>query len=221
MNLIFLHGALGSNAQWEDICKLLPNTFNIHCINFPQHGNNETILGNYSIETLANTVEQYIETKQLQKCILIGYSLGGYVALWLAAKNPDYLLKVITLATKFTWDNDAILFESKKLSLENLLPIKERLIAMHVVGLDLLLLITTQIIASIAHNYLNEKVLSNINSPVLLMVGEIDKMVSQQETKQYGSFIKNAKVEILPLQPHLINKMESELIVKYIVGFII
>jgi len=221
MNLICLHGALGSKEQWNGIGNLLPNTFNVHCLDFPEHGKNDEILNTFSIETLSNSVEQYIKTNQLKNCVIIGYSLGGYVALWLAAKNPEYLVKAITLATKFTWSNDTIAIENAKLSLENLLPIKNKLEAEHGPNFKMLLPNTQQIISSIAQYNLNDKIMAEINIPVLLMVGESDKMVSQQETIHYASFIKNSNVEILPLQPHLIHKMDSEMVKCKIIEFLL
>ncbi len=220
MNLLFLHGALGSKAQWQNITQLLPQNIAIHSINFPQHGENTDSLNELTIESLANYVDTYIQKNGLENCVLIGYSLGGYVALWLAAKQPKYLQKVITLATKFTWKNDIIAQENTKLTIENLQPIIEKLKTEHSKNFDNLITNTHQIISSIAQYNLNKTVLANIVVPVVLLIGENDKMVSLQETNEYGSFIQNNKVMVLPLQPHIIQKMDTTLLRNQILNLI-
>lgn len=220
MNLIFLHGALGSKEQWNAIAQLMPTNYTTHCLDFPEHGKSENALDTYSIETLANWVGKYIESHQLQKCVLIGYSLGGYVALWLAAKKPHYLLKVITLATKFTWNKTIITTENAKLTMENLLPIKNKLEAEHGPHFDTLLPHTQQILASISDCMLNQSVLAAIECPAMLMVGENDRMVSSEETILFSTYITTARVEIVQQQPHLIQKMQPVLIANMFIDFL-
>lgn len=219
-NLILLHGALGSKQQCQNIAQLMPTNITTHNLNFPEHGTSKEAINNYTIDGLASWVALYISTHQLQNCVLLGYSLGGYVALWLAAKKPQNISKVITLATKFDWNQAIIDTEIEKLTIENLLPIKEKLETEHGQHFETLLPHTHQILSSIANCMLNQSVLATVECPVLLLVGDKDKMVGSQETQQHAAFMPNAKVNILAEQPHLIHKMNAELIANKVQRFL-
>ena len=75
----------------------------VHSINFFGHGG-EPATAEFSIEYFAGQVLNWLETKPFEKIYLIGYSLGGYVALYLAINYPDKIAGVITIATKLYWD---------------------------------------------------------------------------------------------------------------------
>ncbi len=99
--ILFLHGALGSRRQMEDICTHLPDTLETIRHNLPGHG------GRPLPEQF--TMEQFTEdTAMLLKdepgpVDVFGFSMGGYVALLLAMKYPDKVGRIMTLGTKFDW----------------------------------------------------------------------------------------------------------------------
>src|SRR5215203_1275354 len=101
--LILLHGALGSRAQLAPLDRLLSNHFDVHALDFPGHGGTP-LPPHFSIPSLARSVQQYCEEKGLREVSVFGYSMGGYVALYLALQAPALVRRIITLATKFQWD---------------------------------------------------------------------------------------------------------------------
>jgi 2-succinyl-6-hydroxy-2,4-cyclohexadiene-1-carboxylate synthase len=73
--LVFLHGFLGSAADWEQVCSFLPPR---HCIGFdlPGHGNSPF-------------VEDF--TIDIPRFHLIGYSMGGRLAMSYAAEHTEQI----------------------------------------------------------------------------------------------------------------------------------
>jgi pimeloyl-ACP methyl ester carboxylesterase len=105
-NLILLHGALGSSAQFQILSEQLKDQFTIHTFNFSGHGGKE-IPDDFSISLFVNDTIDFMNAHQLAKAAIFGYSMGGYVALKLALLHPDRVERIMTLGTKFLWNPEA------------------------------------------------------------------------------------------------------------------
>lgn len=89
IHLVFLHGLLGSQQDWKKLQIFLPHFFSsphqsfqfqYHFLDLPWHGNNQ----NYPVqdfEDCAQFIAQQVQAFQHQPYFLIGYSLGGRLAL--------------------------------------------------------------------------------------------------------------------------------------------
>lgn len=89
--LVFLHGLLGDEKEWLQIVDALP-AYDVLCLALPGHGyNREVIVNDFSqtIKWLDTTLQEQIGNRDF---ILIGYSLGGRIALNYAYSNASYEL---------------------------------------------------------------------------------------------------------------------------------
>jgi len=102
-SILLLHGAIGSKNQLTPLLPFLNKEFDIHTLNFPGHGGDEISDEPFSISYFAGEVLKYFDQKNISSLYIFGYSMGGYVALYLAAHFPERVKKVFTLATKFDW----------------------------------------------------------------------------------------------------------------------
>ncbi len=207
MNLIFLHGALGCKKHWNSIIELLDIDAKIHNLDFPSHGDNVDIIKEYTIDSLANYVDNYIQTNKLTDCIIIGYSLGGYVALYLA---QTYLKELIILATKLDWEGPIIQNECEKLTIQNFQPILSKLQSEQNLEIELLIKISKEIIFSIHNFKLNEELLNEINCKITALIGDKDKMIHIDEMEFLVNNTPSSKVKILEGKPHLLHKMDAQ-----------
>ncbi|PKU61520.1 protein PHYLLO, chloroplastic isoform X1 [Dendrobium catenatum] len=93
-NLIFLHGFLGSGQDWIPLMKAFSATTRCISIDLPGHGDscvqwhkkNLTQEPYQSIESVAEMLLQLINNITIGKVILVGYSMGGRIALYMSLK---------------------------------------------------------------------------------------------------------------------------------------
>ena len=101
--IILLHGAIGAKDQLEPLAKELSgNGFQTYSFNFSGHGQSP-FQNQFSISQFSNELLEFVVKTHLIRPAIFGYSMGGYVALYLASQKPDGLGKIITLGTKFVW----------------------------------------------------------------------------------------------------------------------
>src|SRR5688572_20485894 len=119
--ILILHGALGSASQLESVKSAMESSgMTVHSLNFSGHGG-ASFQNHFGIEQFADDTLKYIKSHHLKQVNIFGYSMGGYVALWLAKKYPDIVGKILTLGTKFDWSAESASREVKKLNAEKIL----------------------------------------------------------------------------------------------------
>ena len=84
--IVLLHGFLESMEIWEEYATLLSKRYRIVCIDLPGHGKSENIGYVHTMDLMADCVKEVLHSLQITKCIMIGHSMGGYVALSFAEK---------------------------------------------------------------------------------------------------------------------------------------
>jgi pimeloyl-ACP methyl ester carboxylesterase len=93
----------------------LKNDFDVHSIDFPGHGGKPFSSKPFSIELFARHVLDYTQQNQIENAVVFGYSMGGYVGMYIAKYFPGKISRLITLATKFYWDEAVAAKETKML----------------------------------------------------------------------------------------------------------
>ncbi len=93
--LVLLHGFLGSKEDWQASLPILSQYFHCICIDLPGHGENDQILPSPGFEVLAQTIVDKVIKLGYPQFHLLGYSLGGRVALHIAKFHPQALLSLM------------------------------------------------------------------------------------------------------------------------------
>lgn len=91
--VIILHGFFAASRNWRQIAEKLATDFCVYVLDARNHGNSphsETM--NY--ETMAIDVVNFIEQNALKNVTLLGHSMGGKTAMWLALNFPDLIEKL-------------------------------------------------------------------------------------------------------------------------------
>src|SRR3954468_4313950 len=106
--IILLHGALGSASDLMPLAAALKEAgANVHSLTFSGHGA-EAFKSSFGIEQFSQELESLIHALNGTDVTVFGYSMGGFVALHLAAKQPGIIKNIITLVTKFNWSKEAV-----------------------------------------------------------------------------------------------------------------
>ncbi len=225
-DLIILHGALGSAAQMQQLAKRFNKEFNVQTFNFSGHGG-EPFAQGFEIETFAEELSNYISRYCQNTPLILGYSMGGYVALVLEKLKPNSCKAIVTIATKFDWLPEASEKEIKLLNhdiITQKVPkfakvLKER----HAPNdwVDLLDSTKKMMIELGNSPSLLPTHLSKIQIPVMCCVGDMDEMITLNETIQAYQNISKSHLFVMPQQRHNIEKLNYDLLLEGIKGFLI
>ena len=212
-NILLLHGAIGAKDQLLPLAEKLGNNFIVHTLNFSGHGG-ELMPDNFSIEIFAEDVLNYLDEKKIEKISIFGYSMGGYVALYLAKHHPEKIEKIFTLATKFLWTPEISAKEIKMLDAEKMelkVPAFAKILEQRHYPNDwkLLLKKTAEMMISLGeNNTLKLTDFDTITHPVCIGIGDDDVMVTIGETKAVYERLKNGNLVILDETEHPIEKVD-------------
>lgn len=89
--IVFLHGFTESLDIWDDFSAELSVDFKVICIDLPGHGKSECIAEIHTMELMADIVKAVLGKENVEECVMIGHSMGGYVTLAFAEKFPDMM----------------------------------------------------------------------------------------------------------------------------------
>ena len=224
-HLFLLHGALGSEEQLQPLQELLFKDFNVHTLNFEGHGGTSSDRA-FDMNYFAENVLEKIETLNISKTHIFGYSMGGYVALTLAKKHPEVIDKIVTLGTKFDWTLETAQREVKMLNpkvIEEKVPaFAERLNTLHQPNdWKKVMQKTADMMLSLANGKkLTDAALQHIEHSVLIGIGSLDNMVTEAESQHAANQLPNGSLRLLSDVKHPIEKVDMQLLATTIREFL-
>jgi pimeloyl-ACP methyl ester carboxylesterase len=89
--LVLIHGFCESKELWKDFEIILSKKFRVITPDLPGFGGSPLRKTNISIEYYADMIYDLLKELKINKCTIIGHSLGGYITLALAEKYPSIL----------------------------------------------------------------------------------------------------------------------------------
>lgn len=90
--VVFLHGFCEDSRLWDEFkTDLIDEKYRVVVIDLPGSGQSD-VIPDITIEEMAEVTAGVLEELKLEKVVLIGHSMGGYVSLAFAEKYPDRLL---------------------------------------------------------------------------------------------------------------------------------
>lgn len=225
-HLLLLHGALGSKDQLQPLERAFENLFQVHTFNFSGHGGRPFSDSTFSIPYFSEQIAAFMQETGITQAHIFGYSMGGYAAMYLAKQHPEKINKLITLATKFHWDEKTAAREVKMLdgkTIQEKVPAFAAQLQQRHAPNDWLLLLdkTSQLLADLGkRNTLQLEDYATITTPCLLLLGDRDKMVTLDETIAVYKQLPHAQCGILPGTPHAFEQVNMPLLAEMISGFI-
>ena len=104
--LVFIHGFLENSTMWKAITPHFSKKYRIIKIDLLGHGKSDCLGYIHSMELFASTINAVLKHLRIRKCILIGHSLGGYVALAFAEQHPQKIKGLCLLNSTSNADDD-------------------------------------------------------------------------------------------------------------------
>ena len=215
--IVFLHGSGLSHIVWSLTEQFFSSkNFNVLSIDLPGHGNSEGPCLD-SIEKITDWLEKVFEKLNLKNLILVGHSQGCLEAIEYSFKYKKRLKKMVLISGSYRMpvnkdlidlasngDSDAVKLMmkwgyegSKKFIGGN--PI-ERIIQS---PRDISEILAVDLIA--CNNYANgSKAAQSISCPIMLVFGELDKMVNLEVGKKFSNLLENSKTNVINGCGHMI-----------------
>lgn len=95
--IVFLHGFTGSTATWKEVTSHIAGRFRTVAVDLIGHGNSSIPedTNRYSMEHQVEDLDSLFDKLSLDRFILVGYSMGGRVALAYTIKHPGRVASLI------------------------------------------------------------------------------------------------------------------------------
>jgi pimeloyl-ACP methyl ester carboxylesterase len=97
--LILLHGGVGSTGMFSAIMPTLASGRQVIAVDLQAHGRTADIDRPLSCEAMADDIAALMRTLNIPKADVMGYSLGGGVALRVAIQHPEMVRKLVLVST--------------------------------------------------------------------------------------------------------------------------
>ena len=87
--VVFLHGFCETKELWSSYLQPLSQVCRVILMDLPGFGENPALQSPLTIADMAEQVYNTVNSMGIEQCILIGHSMGGYVALAFCEKFPS------------------------------------------------------------------------------------------------------------------------------------
>jgi pimeloyl-ACP methyl ester carboxylesterase len=219
--LILLHGGVGAIEMFGEVLPVLAEGRRVVAADLQAHGRTADIDRPLSYETMAEDVAALIGHLGLGKADVMGYSLGGGVALQTAIRHPEVVRKVVLVSTPFKRDGwyPEILAGMGQLGPEAAEPMKQTPMYQLYAGVaprpeDWPVLLT-KLGRLLGQGYDWSEEVAAIEVPTMIVVGDADSVRTAHAVEFFelfgggkadagwdGSGMSNARLAILPATTH-------------------
>jgi pimeloyl-ACP methyl ester carboxylesterase len=216
--LVLLHGALASSAQLSTLAAGL-DVADVVAPDLAGHGARPDA-GPYALDDFVDTVVAAIGDGPAD---LIGYSLGGYVALATAIARPGLVRRVVTVATKLAWTPEVAAAEAGRLDPDRLIERAPEFVA----GLDAehpgpgwrtVVARTAAFLTGLGTA--PRLALDRVAVPVLVVVGADDQLVTLAECTEARDRLGDGRLAVLPGTGHAYERIEPDLLAATVAPFL-
>lgn len=221
--IVLLHGALGSSSQLEAVKKILKERGReVYTINFSGHSGKPFSEKGFGIDVFSRDLLSFLDDEKIEASDIFGYSMGGYVAMWLAYQHASRVNNVITLGTKFDWNPESAEKEIKKMDPEKIrakIPAFARILEHRHAPNDWKELIrkTAEMMFDLGNNpLLTKEIISTINHKCKVLLGDQDDMADRSYSEKIAGWLPNGIFHVLENTTHPIEKIKLEMLVDLI-----
>lgn len=89
---VLVHGIGSTGQAWEPVANdLAARGHRVISVDLPGHGLSSKERGDYSLGALASVLRDLLDRLEIDRCVLVGHSLGGGIALQFAYQYPERL----------------------------------------------------------------------------------------------------------------------------------
>ena len=103
--VVLLHGSFMTiTNNWTDMIAQLSKSRQVIAVEMQGHGRTADINRDFSYENLADDIAAMLDYLKIKQADLLGYSMGGGVAMQVAIRQPEKVRKVVSISAFFRHD---------------------------------------------------------------------------------------------------------------------
>lgn len=198
--VILLHGGAGNGDHWANQVPALAAKFKVIVVDSRGHGRSTRDDKPMSYALMADDVVALMKELKLEKAAMVGWSDGGATALDLAIRYPEHVSKLVAYATNYNLAGMKsgggaafnAYFARCSADYAKLSPTPKGYKGLH----DALRPMWRS-----QPNYTKEQI-AGIHVPTLVLDGEHDEIIRQEQVREMAKLIAGAKLVLVPDASH-------------------
>ncbi len=224
--LVLLHGGLGSLADFNPILDRLPKHCRFIGIDFRGHGRSTLGSAPMTYQHLQADVLRILDHLEIECCALLGFSDGGIVASRMAAQTPARVASLVCVGAQWKLDVDGHVFEmlrgvTAEMWREMFPETADYYGAVNPApDFDALVPAVVAMWTDQSESGYPNADIANITSPILVVRGDGDPLLSLQEAVEMVATVPGASFFNVPFAGHEVHKEAPELFCAVVNPFI-
>lgn len=97
--ILLLHGIAGSSQTWRSVIRPLSRRYRVVAPDLLGHGSSTKPRSDYSLGALSVMVRDLLDGLGITRATIVGHSLGGGVAMQFVYQHPDYVRRLVLIAS--------------------------------------------------------------------------------------------------------------------------
>jgi pimeloyl-ACP methyl ester carboxylesterase len=202
--LVLIPGAFGSTATLGDLLPALAATRRVIAVDLQGHGRTPDVDRPIRAETMADDIADLLSDLNIDRADIMGYSLGGGVALHVASRHPGIVNKLVIVSRPYKrrgWSDETLarMDQMAHSNPENAPPL------------------FAKIAESIQVDYDWTAAVKDIRAPTLVLFGSADGERAGHG-QEFVGLLRDGRLEIVPGATHL--TMFTPVIVPTVTAFL-
>jgi len=239
--IIFVHGFPFHKYMWQGQMNFLKEKYHVIAYDVRGHGNSELGEEKLSIDLFGEDLIGFMNALNLDKVVLCGLSMGGYITLNVLSKHQDRFIGAILCDTTCTADSPESLEKRGKTiervkaegllnyaeeSLKNLFSsesLKDHLEIVEDIRTTIIntpVETITKTLSALAHRRETCSQLAQIKIPVLVLLGEKDAITPIATARFLDDNLPNSTLHLIPDAGHLSNLENPDKFNEHLVDFL-
>jgi 3-oxoadipate enol-lactonase len=206
--LLLVHGFPLDSTSWNEVVPFLENNFELIVPDLRGFGQSTTTTSLYTIANMADDLAGLLDHLKIEKASLAGHSMGGYVALAFAKKYPQRMNGLGLVSSQAAADTP----EGRERRLKTAAEVDEKGVSIVVETMTLKLSADVRVQAfvrgvigqqskpavmgalkAMAEREDMSTFLSSFASPLVLIHGDADQLISLERSKEIKSAVPSAR----------------------------
>jgi len=224
--VIFIHGFPLNKSMWDLQLEELKAEFRVIAYDIRGHGDSDAGYEDFSIDLFANDLISFMDSLSISKAVVVGLSMGGYIALNAIGNYPERFDALILSDTQCIADTPEVR-ENRLVAIENIKKngledyaresIKKLFAPASLLSKETEIASVREMIVNTSkvsvYNSLHalairkdtSGILSEIKIPVLILVGKEDIITPPEMAESMHKKIKDSQLSIIENAGHLSN----------------